>query len=559
MLGGIFVFLSGCVASDQSIKTAINEVYESTTEQSDSTSEVSSGSTSDSSSEVSDSSNIEENSVMNNIRSYARDLNNATYVDYEFKNVSVHDPSVIKVEDTFYVFGSHLAAAKTTDLMNWELVAGQVRPDNPMFPNVDETLAETLSWAQTDTFWAPDVTRLPDGQFYFYYNACRGDSPLSAMGVAKAASIEGPYEDLGIILKSGMWGQTSQDGKVYDANVHPNVVDPQTFFDKDGNYWMVYGSYSGGIFIMKMDETTGLPIEGQGYGKKLLGGYHARIEGPYILYSPETEYYYLFLSFGGLDRNGGYNIRVARSKNPDGPYVDASGQDMIDAKGVNGKLFYDPAYEPYGLKLMGNSQFKKEKGEKGGITNGYVSPGHNSAYYNEATGQYFLFFHTRFPISGESHQVRVHQFFMNEEGWPVVVPYRYTGEIAAKVENETVTGAYKLIDHGHEISADMHYSTLIALKEDGQVIGETSTETAAESATETGAETATETETGAETAIGTWKLVDDNTLEMTIGGIDYSGVFVQAYDENNHIMTMTFTVSSKAGNSLWGSQLWIEK
>ncbi|HLA74078.1 MAG TPA: hypothetical protein VK624_21420, partial [Steroidobacteraceae bacterium] len=43
-----------------------------------------------------------------------------------FNNVSVHDPSVIKVDAEYYVFGSHLAAAKSTDLMNWTLVADGV-------------------------------------------------------------------------------------------------------------------------------------------------------------------------------------------------------------------------------------------------------------------------------------------------------------------------------------------------------------------------------------------------------------------------------------------------
>ena len=32
-------------------------------------------------------------------------------------------PSVIRVDDTYYIFGSHLAAAKSTDLMNWTLIA----------------------------------------------------------------------------------------------------------------------------------------------------------------------------------------------------------------------------------------------------------------------------------------------------------------------------------------------------------------------------------------------------------------------------------------------------
>ena len=40
---------------------------------------------------------------------------------YELKRVSVHDPSVVwnPSSKTYYIFGSHRAAAKTTDLMSW--------------------------------------------------------------------------------------------------------------------------------------------------------------------------------------------------------------------------------------------------------------------------------------------------------------------------------------------------------------------------------------------------------------------------------------------------------
>ncbi|WP_420809532.1 hypothetical protein [Bacillus tequilensis] len=52
---------------------------------------------------------------------------------------------------------------------------------------------------------------MADGKYYMYYNACRGDSPRSAMGIAVADNIEGPYKNKGIFLKSGMEG-TSSDG-----------------------------------------------------------------------------------------------------------------------------------------------------------------------------------------------------------------------------------------------------------------------------------------------------------------------------------------------------------
>ena len=67
-----------------------------------------------------------------------------------------------------------------------------------------------------------------------------------------------------------------------------------------------------------------------------MGGNHARIEGAYVLYSPQSQYYYLFCSFGGLDAAGGYNIRVSRSRSPDGPYVDGAGTDMATVKGAAG-------------------------------------------------------------------------------------------------------------------------------------------------------------------------------------------------------------------------------
>ena len=171
--------------------------------------------------------------------------------------------------------------------------------------------------------------------------------------------------------------------------MHPNVVDPHTFFDATGNLWMIYGSYSGGIFILAMDETTGLPDPSQGYGRHLMGGNHARIEGAYVLYNAQTGFYYLFTSFGGLAANGGYNIRVARSQAPDGPYFDAAGTDMATVRGNPAVMFDDTRIAPHGQKLMGNFQFALATGETG-TAEGYVSPGHNSAYYDAGLGKYFL-------------------------------------------------------------------------------------------------------------------------------------------------------------------------
>src|SRR5699024_10491794 len=133
-----------------------------------------------------------------------------------FKEGSVHDPSVIQVNDTYYVFGSHLAAAKTTDFMNWEKISDGVDADNKLFEDVTKELEEAFEWATKESLWAPDVAQLDDGRYYMYYNAADGSSPRSALGVAVSDNIEGPYEDEGIFLKSGMWDEESENaGEIY--------------------------------------------------------------------------------------------------------------------------------------------------------------------------------------------------------------------------------------------------------------------------------------------------------------------------------------------------------
>ncbi|MGN8645735.1 family 43 glycosylhydrolase [Gracilibacillus sp. HCP3S3_G5_1] len=463
----------------------------------------------------------------------AEELSPPTYTE-----ASVHDPSVIFTNNEYYVFGSHLAAAKTPDLMNWEQIEGDgVNPANSLFEDVTEELEEALTWAQTDTLWAPDVIQLEaDGRYYMYYNACEGSSPRSAMGIAVSDNVEGPYEDLGLILRSGMTEEESAsiDGtpydeqhypEVYDATNHPNVVDPDVFYDKEGKLWMVYGSYSGGIYILELDPETGIPFEGQGYGEKLLGGNHSRIEAPYIVYHEETDYYYLYLSYGGLDAVGGYNVRVARSENPNGPYYDIQGNHMLDVKGREGTFFDDESIAPTGTKIIGNHLFEKNFGEPGSET-GYVSPGHNSVFVDPETGEQFLIFHTRFPNRGEIHEIRVHQMFMNEDGWPVVAPFRYSKETLAEPNVDEVAGAYKFISFTSAIGEHMDRSVIIQLNEDGSISGEVE---------------------------GFWQLNGSNIV-VTVDDQQYKGVVIKQWDPVAEKETITFSALAENGLSIWGTR-----
>jgi len=440
----------------------------------------------------------------------------------EYSDVSVHDPSVIRADDGYYyIFGSHMAAARSADLISWEMISRNATDRGcTLVEHVQTQMKEALTYARTTTFWAPDVQQLPDGRYCYYYCCCEGYSPLSALGLAYGDAPGGPYVNQEILLKSGMPG--------YNATMLPNVVDPNAFFDKEGNMWMVYGSYSGGIFILKMDPATGLPLPGQSYGKKLLGKNHSRIEGPYIMYSPDTDYYYLFLSFGGLEVNDGYNIRVCRSRNPDGPYEDALGQDMIKCGGRPGTYFNDPDYEGYGVKLMGGYCFLPDPSDSNQGKQAFRSPGHNSAIYEEETGRYFIIFHTRYANRGAYHSVRVHQMFFNEDGWPVILPLRYSGEMNEPVSSGLQSGRYKIVLHERDINKTEHNSVIVTLHGDGSVSGEYT---------------------------GSWSCPDEKNVTVILNGTVYRGVFNDGMNASEKEWTTCFTALDETGAALWGIRI----
>lgn len=101
----------------------------------------------------------------------------------------VHDPSIMQDKDgTFYVFGSHGCAGKTSDLRNWENVANGIHDNNTMLVSEGESLRqnlyEPLSWTDAYQYlhnyeksswetnvWASDVIYNETMDKYCYY-AC---------------------------------------------------------------------------------------------------------------------------------------------------------------------------------------------------------------------------------------------------------------------------------------------------------------------------------------------------------------------------------------------------
>ncbi len=466
---------------------------------------------------------------------------------------SVHDPSIIKGDDGYYyIFGTHMSSAKSKDLVHWKSFSDGVSKRNPLFSNLfdDDLKAFQFVGKNSDSWysvWAPDVIYNKAMRKYVMYFCTSSTYVCSNICMATSDQIQGPYEYKDTLLYSGFIKSTilktnfldyvdkseiknyTQSGLGYNNQYWPNCIDPTVFYDADGKMWMVYGSWSGGIFLLEIDEETGYPIHPEKdennqvdsyFGKRLLGGYHQSIEGPYIIYDEETKYYYLFVSYGSLTREGGYQIREFRSENVDGPYVDAAGQTMTMVDASN------PEYnKDYGLKMMGNYDFPSLK-------QAYMAPGHNSALIDD-DGKMYVVYHQRFDDGSEFHQPRVHQMFTNKNGWLVAAPFETNGE-TLRMEgyfSKELAGTYYVVNHGLDISKKIHEPEELKLYSDG-TIKKDSTE--------------------GETEEGSF-ILEKETPYVTIqlGEDTYEGVFIEMTDEAGNEV-ICFTAAGKNNETIWG-------
>lgn len=516
--------------------------------------------------------------------------------------VSVHDPSVVQDRDgVFYVFGSHGCAAKSTDFRSFSNVASGVNDNNcllvPNGSSLREALSKPLSW--TDTYqqqhqyeddrwetgvWAPCVIYNQTMGKYCYY-ACSSvwGTPHSVIWFGSADSIEGPYENIKCIVYSGFdnfaikrlvpqysthysftnIGDLLKKGTLsykevknapwftetghYNLFDFPNAIDPAVFYDKNGELWMVYGSYSGGIFIMPLDEKTGEPdyrcmrkTDGYDlyYGKRIVRLNEMNEgtgEGSFITYDPISGYYYLYVTYCGLNALGGYNIREYRSKNVDGPYIDAAGHDARDD--VNS-----------GVKLFGNYQFSC-------LDTAYLAGGHSSSLVTK-DGKMFQVYHTRFNLGNEWHQVRVHQMARTENGWATVLPFEYTGETVDSegFDAEALAGEYEFVAHGTISNgcadwADVDHiiapTQQITLNADGSITGLRIYEAIKQN-----------TAVSSREAAGSW-FVKSGTAYITfvIDGTVYEGVLCRQTEENTGTEKIVFSAVGENNECIWGVKM----
>ncbi|HLV64914.1 MAG TPA: arabinan endo-1,5-alpha-L-arabinosidase [Polyangiaceae bacterium] len=286
--------------------------------------------------------------------------------------LGTHDPVLIHAHGRYYLFqtgGNQGLNTKTSeDLLAWQ--------DGPTI------LAPNPSWVSQHiqnvmNLWAPDISYF-NGQYHLYYSASTFGSNHSCIGHATRPALdEGEWDDHGPVICSNEPGPD-----------HWNAIDPNVAFDEDGTPWLSFGSFWGGLKLIRLDENGAR-------ADQMLHSIAARPDGGDALEAPfivrRCGYYYLFLSFDSCCKgtNSTYKIMVGRATAITGPYVDKAGTPLMQGGGT--------------LLVQGD-------GTK------YAAAGHNAVVFTDDAA--YNIYHAYSQQSGDP-VLRIAELVWDDDGWPI--------------------------------------------------------------------------------------------------------------------------------------------
>ena len=286
----------------------------------------------------------------------------------------IHDPStIVKDNGRYYVFGTGrgVLSKSSPDLVHWT--------------NGPSVFDQMPAWtfATVPGFrgcWAPDVIRLGD-RVCLYYSISTWGKQLSAIGLAtnptlNVSATNYHWTDCGPVIQS-------TNGSAF------NTIDPSVMLDADVKLWMTFGSYWTGIYLIQLDPKTGLRTDTNTAPQRLAWNHlNNSIEASCL--TRHGDFYFLFVNWGQCCKgtNSTYEVRVGRSKNITGPYLDRDGKNLSDS---GGSLF---------LESVGP----------------FIGPGH-IGILNDGGTSWFSYHYYDANTEGRS-RLALGQLEWSKDGWP---------------------------------------------------------------------------------------------------------------------------------------------
>jgi len=301
-------------------------------------------------------------------------------------DVLAHDPVVTRQGDIWYLFitGPGISVYSSRNLDTWKTEA-------PVFAQIPIWALEIVP-DFNGHIWAPDIS-YHNGVYFLYYSISAFGKNTSAIGVATNTTLNPAdpafnWVDHGQVLRSipqrDLW----------------NAIDPNLIEDEHGTAWLAFGSFWGGLKLVRLSEDRlhlAEPQQWQTLAKRERSilvddaeAMPAALEAPFIF--RKNGWYYLFLSWDACCRgvDSTYRIMMGRSSTAQGPYLDKDGQ-RLDQGG--------------GSELLRG-------------TRRWPGVGHNSAYTFD--GQDYIIFHAYDAHDNGLPKLKVLPLLWGEDGWPKV-------------------------------------------------------------------------------------------------------------------------------------------
>ncbi|WP_229238555.1 family 43 glycosylhydrolase [Dyadobacter sp. Leaf189] len=309
----------------------------------------------------------------------------ATTTELSYKNPVFEpilaDPTVVRAEDgMFYAYGTmdnwgdgngaHLVPIiRSKDLVHWTYLK--------------DAFTKKPAWKEKGGIWAPEVVKV-DGKYHMYYAFSTWGDADPGIGLAVADSAAGPFTDAGKLFLSS------------EAGV-PNSIDP-FYMEIDNKKYVFWGSFSDAA----TQGTYGVELSKDGRSVPDLSKKIKIAAGDFeaVMIQKKGEYYYFFGSKENCceGAKSKYNIRVGRSKNPLGPYVDKEGKELTQR--WTGTLLVHPSEQ-------------------------YAGPGHNARFVTDDNGTDWLLYHAidkKKPhvSTGANRRVLMLDKLTWPNGWPEI-------------------------------------------------------------------------------------------------------------------------------------------
>lgn len=292
-------------------------------------------------------------------------------------NTFAHDPTMLHFDGAFYRYwtGDDVPVAKSTDLVHWTNHTSVYSA----YPNWVNTWKSEHPGNTFNFPWAPDAAYF-GGKYHLYvsFSAFFGRNSSCITHLTTENPETGPWLDHGPVICS----ETRDDYNAIDADVG---------IDADGNAWLAFGSFWGGLFGFALDR------DGNRKDTTLTHlAWAKEIEAPVLFY--RCGYYYLIATWGlccpgeGRSVNDlSYRVVVGRSKDIMGPYVDRDGVPMTDGGGT--------------LLVQGDAT--------------YAAAGHSDVISHDGK-MYHLYHAYRRRDAGA--ELRIVELPFDAEGWPIGGP-----------------------------------------------------------------------------------------------------------------------------------------